>query len=159
MRRSRKSKLIVGFCFVLMLLAINATVSHFNTQNLLDHNRSVTQSYQVLSELESIVSMVKDVEIGTRGFVITGDDIFLQPYYAGIKRTEGHLQPLNILVSDNTAQKARVAVLESHIRSELANSKKVIEYDANLVLALRLSLLLKAMASEKCMRLEQQSQI
>lgn len=127
MRWSRKSKLLIGFCFVLLLLAINATVSHYNTERLLDHNRSVTRSYQVLSELESIVSLVKDVEIGTRGFVITGDDAFLQPYFAGIKRTEGQLQPLNALVNDNTAQKSRVSVLEGHIRFKLANSKKVIE--------------------------------
>ncbi len=127
MRWSRKSKLLTGFCSVLLLLAINATVSYYNTQHLLNHNQSVTHSYQVLSELESIVSMVKDVEIGTRGFVITGDNAYLEPYYAGVKRTEGHLQPLNALVNDNTAQKSRVAVLEVHIRFKLANSKKVIE--------------------------------
>ncbi len=127
MRWSRKSQLLIGFCLVLFLLAVNATVSYNNTQHLLEHNRSVTHSYQVLGELESIVSMVKDVEIGTRGFVITGDENYLQPYFAGLKRTAGHLQPLNSLVSDNRAQKARVLVLESHILSKLANSNKVIE--------------------------------
>jgi len=41
---------------------------------------------------ERLLSMLKDVETGERGFVITGLDEYLEPYRAGLDRLDGYLR-------------------------------------------------------------------
>ena len=40
----------------------------------------VTHTHLVLEHLTTAVSLLKDAETGQRGFVITGDDAYLEPY-------------------------------------------------------------------------------
>jgi len=49
-----------------------------------------------------------DMETGMRGFLITGDDSFLEPYERALQRIGNDLGALRMLVTDNPAQVARV---------------------------------------------------
>lgn len=40
----------------------------------------VTHSYRVIGELSNLLSNIKDAETGERGFIITGDRMYLAPY-------------------------------------------------------------------------------
>ena len=41
---------------------------------------TVRETEQLLSHVENILSTMKDAETGQRGFVITGDESYLEPY-------------------------------------------------------------------------------
>ena len=41
---------------------------------------AVTHTYMVLERLAALLSVLKDAETGQRGFVITGDEAYLEPY-------------------------------------------------------------------------------
>lgn len=43
----------------------------------------------------SLLSDLKDAETGQRGFVITGDESYLEPYYAALKKIENDISHLN----------------------------------------------------------------
>lgn len=49
-----------------------------------------------------------DLETGMRGFLITGDDSFLEPYETSLPRIKNDLGALKSLVSDNRAQADRI---------------------------------------------------
>ncbi|MGJ7511644.1 response regulator [Variovorax sp. GT1P44] len=49
-----------------------------------------------------------DLETGMRGFLITGDETFLEPYESALPRIKNDLGALKTLVSDNQAQVERV---------------------------------------------------
>ena len=49
-----------------------------------------------------------DMETGMRGFLITGDESFLEPYDSALARVKDDFGALKALVSDNPAQVARV---------------------------------------------------
>jgi PAS domain S-box-containing protein len=65
---------------------------------------------------ERLLSAVKDVETGERGFVITGDAAYLEPYHAGLKNTAAALQAMH---GDGEA-------LRSLIAAKLAAAEKVV---------------------------------
>jgi two-component system chemotaxis sensor kinase CheA len=44
------------------------------------------------------------MESGTRGYLTTGDESFLQPYLEGAKRLEPEYQALNGMVTENLPQ-------------------------------------------------------
>ena len=44
----------------------------------------VAHTYRVINSAESLLSMMKDAEIGERGFMLTGDERYLAPYNSAI---------------------------------------------------------------------------
>jgi len=49
-----------------------------------------------------------DQETGVRGYLITGDERFLEPYHRGGNAYTGAIQKLRDLTSDNPAQQSRL---------------------------------------------------
>lgn len=114
--------------FLALCLALgNGAIAFINIQRLSHNERLVSHTNEVLFELERVSSLVKDAETGARGYALTGQAPFLEPYFAAEKRLEKHLEPLSTLVSDNPVQHNRVPGLEKAIRTRLAHSKEVIQ--------------------------------
>jgi signal transduction histidine kinase len=62
----------------------------------------------VLNTAESLLSTMKDAETGQRGYLLTGDARYLEPYQSAAS-TERHLrQALRKLTADNTVQRVHV---------------------------------------------------
>lgn len=40
----------------------------------------VSHTYEVIGHIELLFGKIKDVVIGQRGFILTGNDVFLEPY-------------------------------------------------------------------------------
>lgn len=86
-------------------------------------NRSqqwVSHTWQVLADIERITSSLKDAENGDRGFLITGDDAYLQPFIDAQHDLPLELDALRNLTSDNPAQQLRIlemrAVIDTRLR-------------------------------------------
>ena len=62
---------------------------------------------------------MKDVETGQRGFVITGEVHYLEPYSAGFADVELAFADIRKLTSDNASQQRRLDVIEPLIRLKL----------------------------------------
>jgi len=69
----------------------------------------VEHDQPVLSNAHKLAKLVVDMETGERGFLFTGKDEFLEPFYAGIKEFDSLLTIEKQLISDNPSQ---VALLE-----------------------------------------------
>ena len=124
--RVTKRNLALGFGFLLILLGINASISYVNTQRLIENNRAVTHTYQVIFEVETKLAHASDVVSGTRGFIITDQESFLEPYNAGVQGLSDRSQKLLAMVRDNPAQTARVAQLEKQLQHRIAISRDTI---------------------------------
>jgi len=62
----------------------------------------------VLNDAGSIVAAAVDMETGLRGYLLAGQDTFLEPYEAGETRLYAGLQALQQTVNDNPPQVARL---------------------------------------------------
>lgn len=96
--------LIIGFAVV--TTAILGTLLLFREQRAAQ--RWVTHTLQVQEQLSTVRSRLQDTETGQRGYLVTRDPIYLQPYFYGSRRLNDDLAALAQLVSDNPAQ-TRVA--------------------------------------------------
>jgi methyl-accepting chemotaxis protein len=115
-------KIGAGFALPLVTLIIFGVLSYQSTRNLVANNQSVTESNAVLANLEDIFSMMKDIQRGARGYVITGEDDYLEPYHSGIARVPQEVADLRrSTVKDQTQQKSldELERLIEDARSEL----------------------------------------
>ena len=120
-------RLVVGFGLSALTLVIIAVVSYFNTSRLIENDGWVKHTYQVRSELELLLSYLKDAETGQRGYIITGEDSYLEPYKSALNGIAGTMDDLRSLTSDNPNQQRRLASLAPLIDTKLNELKETID--------------------------------
>ena len=94
----------IGFVVAIILFVINAVVSYRNIVDLADNDRWVSHTYQVLGELEGLISTVKDVETNQRGYLLSQLPRYLEAYRAAIEATHARMAAIKRLTADNSAQ-------------------------------------------------------
>jgi signal transduction histidine kinase len=76
-----------------------------------------THTYQVLGELGLLQSSLTDVETGVRGYALTGQESFLEPYSRALPTVGKVLQSLRTLTLDNASQQRRLDALEPMVKT------------------------------------------
>jgi len=94
---------------------------------LLESEKWVQHTEQVINQSVSIQSLSKDMETATGGFVITKDKSFLETLYTSQKTVFVYLKQLRSLTADNPGQQKRVDSLNSYMQSYLEFSLKTVE--------------------------------
>jgi methyl-accepting chemotaxis protein len=124
-------KIACGFALALAIAVVIGGVSYRNTSQLVESAEWVTHTYQVLENLETLVSSLKDAETGQRGYVITGEERYLEPYTAALGTVDEVLKNVRKLIADNARQLRRLDTIESLAANKLAELKETIELRRN----------------------------
>jgi len=109
-----------------VLLAVLIGLFVWQITRLLDTARLLEHTIQVISRATNAQKLLLDMETGFRGFVITGDESFLEPYNQALPRIEPALTELRQLVSDNPSQVSMVNDLNSRHQDWLKYAREVI---------------------------------
>ena len=119
-------KVSAGFGLALIILVANIWVSYHNTLPFIATNNSVAHALEVLEEIESVLSNLKDAESGQRGYIITGEPSYLEPYQTVIEAIPQNIQALRQLTVDTPPQQQRLDILDPLITEKLTNSSETI---------------------------------
>lgn len=94
----------LGLGTIIVISFILNTIVLFNTSSLVNTMSWVNHTHQVKSDIRLLEKIVVDAETGQRGFVITGRDVFLDPYYQAIKNNQIVSENLQKTIEDNPEQ-------------------------------------------------------
>ncbi len=119
-------KFTVGFAIAFIAVILNALISYCNTNQLVENAEQVVHPFQVLTELESTLSTLKDAEMGQWGYILTGGEVYLQPYQEEIASLDGHITSLQQLTTGNLDQQRRLAILAQQATHRLDNIQQTI---------------------------------
>ena len=86
-----------------------------------------THTHIVIQELERLLSGIKDAETGQRGYLLTGEEKYLEPYDAALGLIHTNLHRLEQLTLDNPSQQQRLARIQTLIMEKTAELKQTIE--------------------------------
>ncbi len=112
---------LIAFGMVFAILLANALISYLNIRRLRTTDDLVRHTNEVLTELNAVFVTVLNAETGQRGYLITNEELFLEPYTSGVAQVEERLHSLAELVADNAVQSDNVRELSNllHRRFEL----------------------------------------
>src|SRR5690242_9543012 len=127
MAQSVENKIKIGVGIVLAALIANAALSYRATRILINNDRLVSHTHQVLTALEVVLSTLKDAETGERGFIITGSNEDLDPYRSAVRQIDEDLQNLKELTADNPQQQERIPILQQQVAERLKILKSGID--------------------------------
>lgn len=117
--KTQKDMLIsAGIVLAFVLLIVISVISYSRTSQFLLSSRWVDHTYTVLSQINLLFSELKDAETSQRGFLLTNDEKFLEPYNKAVSNLPETIQRLKTLTKDNFDQQDDIALFE-----ELANRK------------------------------------
>ena len=87
----------------------------------------VSHTNAVLGQLESVLSSLTDAETAQRGYLLTGQAAYLDPYHRAVTRLPSELAELRELILDNPAQTARALRVEQLAGERMAIVRRGIE--------------------------------
>src|SRR5689334_15864584 len=108
MHSSFRRNLFIGYAISMLLLIISSVASYRSIQNLLSSQRAVAQTDRIIIKLENIISILKDAETGERGFLLTNDEQFLEPYNGAFDKADRAVDEVKNLMADNLTQQESV---------------------------------------------------
>ncbi len=107
------------FGVALLLVALVLYLTYTLDQQYKENARWVIHTHQVLRESEHLFSLVKDAQRGQRGYVITGDSAYLEPYVTAQEAITGCLRTLQRLTIDQPTQQRRLVRLSNLTRQAI----------------------------------------
>jgi methyl-accepting chemotaxis protein len=121
------TKIGVGYGLALAILIVIGSVSYLNTTKLIQAAEARQHTHRVLQNLAGVVQALTNAETGQRGFIITGEEPYLEPYQVGLSAIDQDLKEVRNLTRDNPNQQRRLDALEPRITERLARLKAGIE--------------------------------
>ncbi|HAZ43977.1 MAG TPA: hypothetical protein DDW76_16275 [Cyanobacteria bacterium UBA11369] len=124
-------QIVAGFGLAATILAGIGLVSYRSFTEQIEVSKQVVQSEKVLEKLDSILSQIKDAETGQHGYLLTGEERYLEPYNATVKVVEGEVKQLRQLTAQNPNYQRQIATLETLTAAKLALIQETIELRRN----------------------------
>ncbi|MGH7367438.1 MAG: CHASE3 domain-containing protein [Candidatus Rokuibacteriota bacterium] len=101
----------VAVALLAAALLIDGALTVHNIREVANGVRWVSHTHEVLAKLEEVLSTLKDAENGQRGYLLTGERPYLEPYEQAVARVQTQLVQLRQLTLDNPVQTAHALQL------------------------------------------------
>jgi PAS domain S-box-containing protein len=92
-------------------------------------NDQVQRNHEVKEELSAVLRLVVDAETGQRGYLITDDPVYLQPYQEATSQIDARLARLDSLTKTSAPQQKKMYELRRIEKEELAVLQQTIQLD------------------------------
>ncbi|WP_130733578.1 PAS domain-containing protein [Flavobacterium sp. J27] len=116
-KTSKFHKIIFTISLFVVLFIGSITYRHF--EGVSATSRKIIHTYEVNLELEQLFSYIKDSENSMRGFLITKESIYLNPYYTANSNINSSFSKLKNLTKDNKKQQQNLNDLYEIIKKRL----------------------------------------
>ncbi|HMI01751.1 MAG TPA: response regulator [Pedobacter sp.] len=126
-KTSLKNNLRIGLGLSLLILFVSSLASFTSIRNLIKSAELVSHSNEVMTNLDAVISTLKDAETGQRGYLLTGDREFLEPYNGAKENALDLLTRISVSTNDNAFQQQNSKRLKDIIVGRLSIIERTIE--------------------------------
>ncbi len=119
MRLTIGNRITMGFGLAIVLLLALAFASYRSTKSFEDMSDLRQRSHEVLLKLEEVRILLLNAETGQRGYLLVGEDSYLEPYRSATRQVDQTMRDLRALTADNPTTQARLGRLDPVVRAKL----------------------------------------
>jgi PAS domain S-box-containing protein len=116
--------LIVATCVALVGLEVYSVSA--NLPALRRDRALVAHTFEVIGAAQALDRAMQDAERGQRGYLLTGEQAYLQPYEQGIAAVPGLLDRLKMLTADDPVQRERVPLIRRQVDIKLGELSRTL---------------------------------
>jgi PAS domain S-box-containing protein len=111
----------------LALIVAAALAVAISLTGFLSSHAAQDRDMEALLYIETLVSTLKDAETGQRGFVLTGDEAYLQPYARAREAVSGIIQQLTAVAADTPSMGRALTALQPLISAKIDELQRTID--------------------------------
>ncbi len=114
------------FGISLLITAILIYLYKGSFEKFSDNSKMLMHTVSVQEKTEELLGLIKDTESGTRGYVISDDEAFLEPFIIANLKLKARTEDLRNLLKDNPAQLKTLDTLSNLIDRKLEFQRFII---------------------------------
>jgi len=118
-RRSTEILISGALVAVLLVVCLNAWLALRSVEILGTSQYWVSHTWQAINSLERVMSSMKDAETGNRGYLLTGDPDYLEPYTRASRDLPAEINDTQKLTIDNPSQQARFPEMRAVVEQRM----------------------------------------
>jgi two-component system, cell cycle sensor histidine kinase and response regulator CckA len=107
-------------------IAVFGVITYQNTTAVRESERLVARAFSIREETGQILSAFQDMQSGERGYIITGDLAYLEPYHIGLDQAFNEHTHLRTLTADNQTQQDRLDRIQELFEQLVAQHRMTI---------------------------------
>lgn len=111
MRKERLKYMYWLLGSMVLILFVVGLAAFRNLEQAQGYGKLVHHTNGVLLQTQKTLSLLKDAETGVRGYLLTRDYRFLEPYHHSLSRIKPAIQELDSMTSDNDRQRVPIQLL------------------------------------------------
>lgn len=127
MNNTLEKKTNIFYFLSIIALASILVFFYYNNEKIKSTNVFVDHSNEVRMMNDDVLIDILNIETGTRGYVITGNELFLEPYIKSANKIHQNLDRLKKLSRNNPSQLIRIKVLKEFVDKRLIFSSATIK--------------------------------
>ncbi len=125
--RSFAIKIALGFLVSSVAVIVVGIVGYLSIAKLRNNTHELSSTYSVVDRLSELMSNVQDAETGQRGYLLTGNETYLEPYLQADASVYNVIKQLRDLTADNPDQGRRLDQTATLVQSKMAELKQTID--------------------------------
>ncbi|MBK5284821.1 MAG: CHASE3 domain-containing protein [Bacteroidia bacterium] len=129
--KKSERKILIGLLSILIILSTITFLTHRNSRRVITSAESVDLSQEIKYHFEQILALTTDIETGSQGYVITGDEKYLEIANAGISSIYIHLDEIKSLTLHDSDISGRLKNLTALINQRILIVQQAIEIRMN----------------------------
>jgi signal transduction histidine kinase len=114
------SRMVVSLPLAMLTAIVLIFISEVSFRESIDAQARIEMAQQSRNTLGKVVQLVLDAETGQRGYLLTGEKSYLEPYTAATLALGKKVAALRIFFASNENQQTDFAVMSRHIAGKLA---------------------------------------
>jgi diguanylate cyclase (GGDEF)-like protein len=122
---SLTKRLSVALVVALGIVAVTGAVALRTRERLVATSRMVTRTHELIEGLDALLADMVNAETGQRGYVITGDDSYLEPFNEATEHITQDVEDLAQLAED-PRQREILELVKPHVDRKLALAREII---------------------------------
>ncbi|MFT5243830.1 MAG: PAS domain S-box-containing protein [Psychroserpens sp.] len=127
MKLISNKKFQIYYILIAIILASVLAVLYYNNLKVKSTSDSAELAQEILRKNDNVLLDILDIEIGTRGYIISDNNLFLETFNKAVKAMNRNLASLSVLTKDNPRQSDQVASLKIKTSEKLILIRKLID--------------------------------
>lgn len=116
----------LGFILTIAIFILAGTITYRSFNRLIDSANDVDETIQKVRNLDYLHSLLSDAETGQRGYLLTGNAAYLQPYQEAIDSINFVMGKLNKMIL-NAEQQRKLDTLSLLVNAKLNELKETVD--------------------------------
>jgi len=118
---------LLTLIFAIGLVLVIGTMNYVNWVGFRRANEQQDITRRIVRATNTLISNLKDAETGQRGFLLTGEEKYLEPYNEALSRIPKELTELTAVTVPRPDQAQRIAALKPLVQEKLGELRQTIE--------------------------------